>query len=46
MDKKTVKSPYGAVKAASTPPPAAAPDLTEKQRRYLRGLIDARTVAF
>ena len=37
MDKKAVKSLYRAVKAASPPTPAA-PDLTEKQRRYLRGL--------
>ena len=36
MDKKTAKPPRAA--NADTPAPAAAPDLTEKQRRYLRGL--------
>jgi RNA-binding protein len=36
MDKKTAKPPRAA--NADAPTPTAAPDLTEKQRRYLRGL--------
>jgi RNA-binding protein len=36
MDKKTVNPYRTAVAAADAPPPA--PELTEKQRRYLRGL--------
>ncbi len=36
MDKKIAQSPRTASAEAGTQPPA--PDLTEKQRRYLRGL--------
>jgi RNA-binding protein len=38
MDKKTAKLPRTATADVAAPPTTPAPDLTEKQRRYLRGL--------
>jgi RNA-binding protein len=38
MDKKTAKPSRTATADAAAPPTTPAPDLTEKQRRYLRGL--------
>ena len=38
MDKKTLKPSRAAAADASSSTPPAAPELSEKQRRYLRGL--------